>query len=461
MADREATPGPPNQGELTRACRTLILCFDGTTNEYDSENTNVVKFFSMLKKDDFTKQLTYYQPGIGTWFKPGIVTPLFDWGARVMDTAFAWYLDAHVLDGYRFIMQNYRVGDKICLFGFSRGAYTARALGGLLHKIGLLPKDNDEQMAFAYKLYKREDSVGLELCAGFKQTFCQPVQIEFMGVWDTVSSVGVLMSRTLPFTNSNASVKTFRHALSLDERRARFRPTYFHRPIIRRSNTIGCSSTKGSVGHQNSSLELPSQPRPQKSARWWKRILPKLARTRNEQPPGGVLVDQSVDVMEVWFIGGHGDVGGGNLQNSFQRNVANISLRWMARQVMAAQAGILFDEEALRREEIPSVSEPRPSFLQCGDEELRLDTLDAVEPIHDQLKAQPLWWSLEGLPLLHTWQDSYDRACHQHSPNFGRGRHILDAKPLFHITVKQRMETIALRYKPRALWQKGSEAYVS
>ena len=71
--------------------------------------------------------------GIGTWFKPGVVSPLFEWGAKVLDLAFAWYvtsreasmckldffryLEAHVLEGYRFIMQNYQSGDKICLFG--------------------------------------------------------------------------------------------------------------------------------------------------------------------------------------------------------------------------------------------------------------------------------------------------------------------------------------------------------
>lgn len=79
-----------------------------------------------------------FKAGIGTWFKPGVVSPLFEWGAKVLDLVFAWYvtvreaamrkldcfryLDAHVLDGYRFIMQNYRVGDKICLFGVQRAS---------------------------------------------------------------------------------------------------------------------------------------------------------------------------------------------------------------------------------------------------------------------------------------------------------------------------------------------------
>jgi hypothetical protein len=217
-----------SQEPLDHKPRTLVLCFDGTSNEYDADNTNVVKLFALLKKD-YDDQLCYYQAGVGTYFEPGIVSPIFEWGAKVLDLAFAWYLDTHVTDGYKFLMQNYRIGDKICIFGFSRGAYTARALGGLLYKVGLLPRDNEAQVPFAYRMYKRTDAEGIKLCAGFKQTYCQTVTIEFMGVWDTVASVGVVAGRTLPFTNSNSSIKTFRHALSLDEHRVKFLPNNYHR----------------------------------------------------------------------------------------------------------------------------------------------------------------------------------------------------------------------------------------
>jgi uncharacterized protein (DUF2235 family) len=80
------------------------------------QNSNVVKFFGLLNKDP-NHQLCYYDPGVGTWFRPGVVSPLFEWGAKILDLALAWYLDQHVMDGYRFLMQNYREGDKICLFG--------------------------------------------------------------------------------------------------------------------------------------------------------------------------------------------------------------------------------------------------------------------------------------------------------------------------------------------------------
>ena len=140
-----------------------------------AQNTNIVRLFSMLKKDVPESQVCYYQEstrpstvsyvlnpterltqaGIGTYIKPGTVSPLFRSIAKFLDRGIAWYLSQHVLDGYIFLMQYYRSGDKVCLFGcflfffsgtssvqsdifsegYSRGAYIARALAGMLHKV--------------------------------------------------------------------------------------------------------------------------------------------------------------------------------------------------------------------------------------------------------------------------------------------------------------------------------------
>ncbi|ELU44441.1 hypothetical protein AG1IA_01525 [Rhizoctonia solani AG-1 IA] len=113
------------------------------------------------------------------------------------------------MGGYQFLMKHYSEG----LFGFSRGAYTARALAGMLHKVGLLPPDNVEQISFAYQMYKRTDLL---------------LVIRDLSPRDTVSSVGLLWPRHLPFTSSNSIVKTFRHAVSLDERRAKFKQNVWH-----------------------------------------------------------------------------------------------------------------------------------------------------------------------------------------------------------------------------------------
>ncbi|KDN34067.1 hypothetical protein RSAG8_12855, partial [Rhizoctonia solani AG-8 WAC10335] len=134
--------------------RTLVLCFDGTSNHFSDKNTNVVKLVELLKKDDPSKQMVYYQTGVGTYSSPGLTTSIGLAIASKLDEAVAWYLYQHVIDGYRYLMETYRIGDRIALFGFSRGAFTARALAGMLHCVGLLPRHNAEHIPFAYEIYK-------------------------------------------------------------------------------------------------------------------------------------------------------------------------------------------------------------------------------------------------------------------------------------------------------------------
>ena len=76
-----------------------------------------------------------------------------------------------------------QAGDKICLFGFSRGAYTARSLAGMIHKVGLLPACNHQQVPFAYNMFTRCDDIGWKQSVAFKKAFSINVDIEFVGVW--------------------------------------------------------------------------------------------------------------------------------------------------------------------------------------------------------------------------------------------------------------------------------------
>ncbi|KAG2009707.1 hypothetical protein CC2G_012608 [Coprinopsis cinerea AmutBmut pab1-1] len=474
---RECRPVSNDSGKP----RTLVLCFDGTSDQYDADNSNVVKFFELLSKDP-NHQLCYYDPGIGTWFHPGVVSPLFDWFAKLMDQAVAWYLDAHVMDGYKFLMQNYRHGDKICLFGFSRGAYTARALGGFLHKIGLLSRDNFSQVPFAYDLYKRRDKESVELAFGFKRTFCQSVRVEFMGVWDTVASVGVIMGKTLPFTNSNSSITTFRHALALDERRAKYRPNVYHRP----SPTLMAAALDPQGASAPLRSDTTSSSSSSSSGRKGKRssVLRRVFSVKSEKEKDAEAAEQhrmmSIDegglpddVLEVWFVGGHSgkcpahhhrhswnihstpiwwylDVGGGNTLNTSTHSVANIPLRWMVREVMKSSCGIRFSEEALSR-------------LSLDMTEV-YDGIDALEPIHDRLTGSfknRLWWLLEIIPLTYSWQDKEGVWHRTWSFHLGRGRDIHDPKPKFHRSVEFRMKASNLGYKPKARWEEGTEEYVS
>ncbi|CAE6415671.1 unnamed protein product [Rhizoctonia solani] len=208
--------------------RTLVLCFDGTSNHFSDKNTNVVKLVELLKKDDPSKQMVYYQTGVGTYSPPGVMTSAGLAIASKLDEAVAWYLYQHVIDGYRYLMETYRMGDRIAVFGFSRGAFTARALAGMLHCVGLLPRHNSEHVAFAYEVYKNAND-RIDACSpgsasacaesvkaknvnpdDFKRTFCVPVMIDFVGVWDTVASVGALIPKSLPWIDYNPSVLTFR-----------------------------------------------------------------------------------------------------------------------------------------------------------------------------------------------------------------------------------------------------------
>ncbi|KAG6330689.1 hypothetical protein ID866_8401 [Astraeus odoratus] len=187
------------------------------------DNSNIVQLFSMLKKDDPSQQMVYYQ--VSALYPPMLstsdTTPLMSKIRKTIDMMLGNNLDAHVMGGYEFLMQNctYEAGDKICLFGFSRGAYTARALAGMLHKVGLLPRCNYQQVPFAYKMYSQDDATGWDQSRAFKKAFSIDVDVEFVGVWDTVNAVGII-PRRLPFTKANNKIRYFRHALALDEHRA-------------------------------------------------------------------------------------------------------------------------------------------------------------------------------------------------------------------------------------------------
>ncbi|KZV71102.1 hypothetical protein PENSPDRAFT_418968 [Peniophora sp. CONT] len=489
-------PTPKDSLGLARKPRTIVLCFDGTSNEYGTENTNVVKFYSLLKKDRTNEQICYYQPGIGTYFQPGVVSPILHWWAAGLDMAIAWYLSQHVLDGYKFLMQNYNVGDKVCIFGFSRGAYTARALAGMLHKIGLLLKDNDAQLSFAYKLYKSEDPDSVPLAMGFKRTFCRPVPIEFIGVWDTVASVGVLTRRSLPFVTTNTTIKTFRHALALDERRARFRASYYHRPT---DQAVQAPMSRADTMMRDARSR-------------WKRVfhrekgrsLKVVHRMINDHqlPDANDDAIFTTNVKEVWFAGCHGDVGGGSTPDTDDFALSDIPLRWMVREAMQAQCGLIFDNSELTRNNIPlsiaNIFELHPSkgmqrtlhdfeapghvnveHSPASDTEnegasgsstsevqqtaqSEREVLEIQQPIHDELKRKPLWWLLEVLPTKYTWQrSSSNQWAAEWSIHLGEGRGIPDnAHPLFHESVRRRMQDTNCKYKPRAKYEDGTEEYV-
>jgi len=290
--------------------RNIVLCFDGTNDKYAArDDTNVVKLYQMLDQDEAT-QLRYYQPGIGTMGPAGVWGKTKRWWIAKLDLAIAWLLEEHVCAGYRFLMQYYAPGDRIFIFGFSRGAYTARAMAAMVHKVGLLSRGNDELIPFAWDTFRRERRK--EFVDGFRRTFSRPAEIHFVGVWDTVSSVGWMWSPTyLPYSANNPSVRFLRHAVALDERR-----TYFPQNMW-----TGTSAEAGAI-------------------------------------------------KQVWFPGVHCDVGGGYREPQ-EAGLSKVALTWMVREAEAQ--GLLIDV-AMKELVIPPVDSAdyaAPNALGPKHESLR------------------------------------------------------------------------------------------
>lgn len=219
--------------------RNLIVCLDGTRNEPETGATNVARVYDIAIKDG--RQLAYYDPGVGTMGARAAVTRTGKRLTQIAGLLVGYGVKENVEEAYRFLMDNYQADDQIYIFGFSRGAYTARALAGLLRTVGLLRPGADNLIPYALKLYtkvgkeehtKEEDRKYWAPRAEFERQFGNPdfpnrfaKQVHFLGSWDTVKSVGWLNWKAQyqqahwPFTRKLSNVAHGRHALAIDERR--------------------------------------------------------------------------------------------------------------------------------------------------------------------------------------------------------------------------------------------------
>lgn len=279
--------------------RRLALLFDGTWNKPES-NTNVERLRRLIADRDAygVEQLVNYIPGVGV--ASGI--------GRLLGGAFGYGLSGNVLDGYRWLSETWQAGDTIYLFGFSRGAYTARSLAGLIRKCGLLRPAPDgsvskERLRAAYDLYRdtrtRPDDAAP---AAFRVRSSVEVDIQFVGVWDTVGSLGIPDTASwFPYsraryrfhdTELSKIVKYAYQALALNEQRADFAPTLW----TRNPATLKSGET--------------------------------LLTKKREQ----------WDIEQRWFIGAHADVGGGNEQDGAGRKpdpLPDLPLAWLQQKAIA------------------------------------------------------------------------------------------------------------------------------
>lgn len=255
--------------------RRLVLCFDGTWNSADSDkaDTNVVRIARSIHATQGTggiQQSVLYLRGIGS---SGLDIE------RIVDGATGLGIDDIIRSGYMFLAQNYLPGDEIFLFGFSRGAFTARSVAGFIGSCGLLKRQKLADLGKAWKYYREATNRSPANFMATCGTDCHPdVEIKFLGVWDTVGALGIptnilgsaLVNKQYAFHDTSPSriVKHGCHALAIDEQRDEFVPTLW-----------------------------------------------------TGTAPAGSVIEQ------VWFSGCHSDVGGGFVD----RGLADIPLAWMAK----------------------------------------------------------------------------------------------------------------------------------
>jgi hypothetical protein len=209
------------------AIKRIVVCCDGTWNNSDDGTgyTNVSRLAWSIKPVDANgvAQVVFYQSGVG-----GAGSQL----DKIAAGALGLGLSRNMRDAYAFICNNYCEGDEIFLFGFSRGAYTARCIGGLIGFAGLIGKRDLDRFMELWKAYKDRDTAAL---AGF-DTRKKDATIKCIGVWDTVGSVGipsdfakfdVFFKKYYGFfdTDLGLHVEHAFHAVALDERRKNFVPT--------------------------------------------------------------------------------------------------------------------------------------------------------------------------------------------------------------------------------------------
>ncbi len=247
--------------------KRLAIFLDGTWNTLEN-NTNVWRLKSLCDPKA-TDQLVYYGKGVGTTM-----------GERVRGGVIGYGIDREILEAYVWLIQVFEPGDQIFIFGFSRGAYAARSLSGLIAKCGVLSPGAPLSIEQLFDRYRRSSEKTLAKLLGasaddrtleerWMTRYCVPTPIRFVGVWDTVGSVGnplaPLQRRVQAYRYLDTHLRKQNefafHALALDERRRAFEPTLFTRTV------------------DNDAAPTPTRP-----------------------------LDQ---VEQRWFVGAHANVGGG------------------------------------------------------------------------------------------------------------------------------------------------------
>jgi uncharacterized protein (DUF2235 family) len=324
--------------------KNVVVCCDGTANEFAQNRTNVIKLYSVLDHNP-EKQMAYYHPGLGTMEPAGALTTFSRKLTKLLGQAVGYGLSNDIRDAYVFLMREYRAGDRLFLFGFSRGAYTVRALASLLHMYGLIREGNESQIPYAIRMMmginraqaRNADATKkqyFDLAGEFKATMCSvECKPYFVGVWDTVNSVGwVENPLKVPYTSFNPDIQIGRHAVAIDEKRAFFRTNLWRPPANQSTN----------------------------------------------QAP-------TADIKQVWFPGVHCDVGGGYAES--ESGLSKIALDWMLQEAKAA--GLIVNPE--KEKLILGVTDPS-RFVPPNPQAAAHESLDGFWRIAEFISKKHYDW---------------------------------------------------------------------
>lgn len=348
------------------------MCLDGTGNQIKAKgNSNVVSLYEMLDLSDPDRQVAFYDPGVGTFGAQGAWTSFGRGLTKVLGLTFGFGIKFNLAEAYTYLMKVYEPGDRIFVFGFSRGAYTARALAGMSYRGGLMRSGAENLVTYLVSAYTKGNSWSKDdwdKIDRFSDAFSvetdgsHALPIHFLGLWDSVKALGIL--RWNPhwlYTRQLPNAHIIRHAVSVDERRRPYRE-YLVEPT-----------------------------------------------------------DKS-DLREVWFAGVHSDVGGG-FKDEVELSV--VSLKWMTDR--ALDEGLLLRRRAYAKSCTVSAAHARGRVHRSGWIwallTFRTRAVKAIEPSHprihqsvnDRMTADPAYKVPADLGRVQ-WDDPDWLQPHPHAP---------------------------------------------
>lgn len=316
--------------------KRIVICADGTWNRPEKDlkvdfPTNVLRLARAISPiaDDGKPQQVFYDWGVGSYYD------------EVIGGATGRGLHKNIMDGYRYIVQNYSPGDEIYLFGFSRGAYTVRCLCGLINNCGILKRPDARLIQQAFDHYKKSSAPFApsgDKSLEFRQKHShESREIKFVGVWDTVGAMGIPLSFLGFFedkdefydTKIGRNVRVARHALALDEHRSDFEPTIWQ-------------------------------------------------------------VRENMDMQQVWFVGAHSNIGGSYKPDKDGSLLSDNALLWMINEAQRFNLGLEPHLKAsLHPNPLATLHDSRRNFYRIKQAYLRpLDPSKAPILLHHSVKVR-------------------------------------------------------------------------